>query len=78
MKTKADGFVTYERLGKKCHHMLALGYTIEVVLENRLGDGYISFYRENDTTIVVPFTEFNVSDEVEIEYNELGVIKREF
>lgn len=69
-------FITYERMGNKIKHMLALGYECEVVLENRLGDGIMYFHREDVTTIAVPFTEFNVSDEVEIEYNELGTIKR--
>ena len=76
MKTKADGFISYERMGKKLHHMIALGYEIEVVLEDRLGNGIMYFYHPVNTTIAIPFTEWNVADDVEITYNELGTIKK--
>lgn len=69
-------FITYERMGNKIKHMLGLGYEFKVVLENREGTGIMYFEREGSTTIAVPIAEFNISDEVEIEYNELGEIQR--
>lgn len=68
-------FINYERMGAKVKHMLALGYECEVVLET-FTDGIMYFHREDVSTIAVPFTDFNTFDEVEIEYNELGTIKR--
>ena len=69
-------FIDYERMGRKLYQMLGLGYECEVHIETIDGSGIMYFYRENDTTIAIPFTEFNTFDEVEIEYNELGTIKR--
>ena len=78
MITKAQGFINFERMGAKVRHMLGLGYECEVVLEDRLGNGIMYFYREGSTTIAIPFKEFNAFDETEIEYNELGTITRNY
>lgn len=69
-------FIDYERMGRKLHQMLGLGYECEVQIETIDGSGIMYFYRENTTTIAIPFTDFNTFDEVEIEFNELGTIKR--
>lgn len=78
MKTLNGEFITYEKMGENIRHMLGIDYTLEVILKDRLGNGIMYFYRENDTTIAVPFTEFNVADETEIEYNQLGKITRKY
>ena len=68
-------FVNFEKMGKKIQHMIALGYECEVVLET-FTDGIMYFHHKDFTTIAVPITDWNTFDEVEIEYNELGTIKR--
>lgn len=78
MITKADGYVTYEKLGAKLRHMLGLGYDITVILTDEFWNGYIEFIREGSTTIVVPFEKFNAFDEVEVSYNELAEIRKDY
>ena len=78
MITKADGFITYERLGTKLRHMLGLGYEVLIVLTDEFWNGYIEFTRERSTTIIIPFESFNVFDEVEVTYNELGMITKNY
>ena len=78
MITKADGFVTYEKFGAKLRHMLALGYDITVILTDEFWNGYMEFIREGSTTIIVPFEKFNTFDEVEVSYNELAEIKKDY
>lgn len=68
-------YITYERMGRKIREMISLGYNCEVVLET-FTDGIMYFHHKDFTTIAVPFTDWNTFDEVEIEYNELGTIKR--
>ena len=78
MITKADGFVTYEKLGAKLQHMLGLGYEVLITLTDEFWNGYIEFIREGSTTIIVPFESFNAFDEVEVTYNELGKIIKNY
>ena len=68
-------YITYERMGKKVREMKKLGYNCEVVLET-FTDGIMYFHHKDFTTIAVPITDWNTFDEVEIEFNNLGTIKR--
>ena len=68
-------FVRSDVMGKKLHHLIAMGWEIEVVVD-RFGNGEMLFHHPQSCTNFVEFTEFNVNDEVEITFNELGTVKR--
>ena len=68
-------FIRSDRMGKGLHHLIAMGWEIEVEVD-KFGTGIMMFHHPVNCTTFVEFTEFNVNDWVEIQYNELGTIKR--
>ena len=79
MKLASNGkFIRSDKLGETLRHYLALDYTFEIILHNRLGDGEILFHHPRICTCVVRFKEWNVNDDVEVSYNDLGTIIREY
>ena len=70
-------FYTYEKLGKELHHKIACGWEITCDIKDEFGNGELIFRGERGN-VFVPFTEINVGDIVEMEYNELAEVKRSY
>lgn len=71
-------FLTYNKLGEKIAEKMCLGWKVSTILEDRMGNGYFLFEHDEFCTTFVDFTELNVNDEVEITYNKLGELVRNY